>query len=246
MVDSQELFEWIGKADKLWHLTQAPLLKGIPEETLLKVSSLLKDEVFRRGEIIYDQGDKANSLYFLNRGSVRLSMFNQDDREKTFKILRGGEIFGLESMEANGDFQLRAIAHDESWISILTRDQFRMIATDQPCFYVNLVEILLDRLKDARHEVQALTFMDMQERLARALLKLAENHGKRVARQENMVRVRIRLSHDYLAGLIGSNRPYLSNIMSGFRKRGWVGYGNHYLLVNVKALEALLHRSVRV
>jgi CRP-like cAMP-binding protein len=82
--------------------------------------------------------------------------------------------------------------------------------------------------------------MDIQERLAHTLLKLARTHGRSVASEENMVKLRLRLSHDFLAGMIGSNRPYLSNIMSSFKKKGWIAYGNHHLLVDVAALEGLV------
>jgi CRP-like cAMP-binding protein len=167
-------------------------------------------------------------------------MTNDDRREKTLKILKRGDIFGLESMGQDGRSNVRAVAHEESWVSVLTRDQFLRIAVNQPSLYFNLIQILLHRLADAREDVKALCFMDIQERLAQTLLKLAQTHGQRMASRENMVRLRVRLSHDYLAGMIGSNRPYLSNIMSSFKKQGWIAYGNHHLLVDVDALKTFV------
>jgi len=240
VIDTQELFQSIGKADKIWHLGQASLLSGLSGGELLRISGLFKDQIHTRGEIIFDQGDSPAALYLLNRGSVRLSMTNEDQREKTLKILKRGDIFGLESIGHDGQSNVRATAHEESWVSVLTRDQFLNIAIEQPSLYFNFIQILLLRLADAREDVKALCFMDTQERLAQTLLKLAHTHGQQVASRENMVRVRVRLSHDYLAGMISSNRPYLSNIMSSFKKQGWISYKNQYLLVDIDALQNIV------
>ena len=242
MIETQELSDRIGGADRIWHLSQASLVRGLSDEDLRKISRLLRDQVFSRGEVIFNQGEKINSLYFLNRGSVRLSMTNDDDREKTLGILKGGDLFGLESIGRGGRSHVRAVAHEESWVSVMTREQFLRIVLGQPALYFNLIQILLGRLADAREDVKALCFMDIQERLVQTLLRLAQTHGQRVANREDMVKLRLRLSHDYLAGLIGSNRPYLSNIMSSFKKQGWISYGHNHLLVNVEALKAFTSR----
>jgi len=237
MIDDQGISEWIGKADKVWHLSQAPLVKGLSGLDLQRISRLLKDQIFRRGELIFDEGDKSDSLYFLNRGSVRITITNDENRAKTLGILRGGDVFGLESIGQDGSAHIRAVAHEESWVSVLTRGQFMKIAVEQPSLYFNLIQILLRRLADTREDLKAQCFLDIQERLVRTLLKLARSHGQRIAGNDDMIKLRLRLSHDSLADLIGSNRPYLSNIMSNFRKKGWIAYGHNHLLVNVEALE---------
>jgi len=235
----QELMNGIGKADKIWHLSQAALVKGLSTADLQMISRLSKDRVFSRGEVIFEPGKKAESLYFLNRGSVRLSMSSDDNREKTIGILRGGDIFGLESVSHEGLSRVQAVAHEESWVSALTREQFLKIAVEHPVLSFNLIQILLHRLADARDDIKALCFMDIQQRLVQALLKLARTHGQKLVNQQHMVKLSLRLSHDYLAALIASNRPYLSNIMSSFKKQGWIAYRRSHLLINVEALKAL-------
>lgn len=239
MIKNQNISEWIGGADKIWHLSQAPLVKGLSGIDLQRICGILRDQIFKRGELIFDQGDKPDSLYFLNRGSVRITITNDDNRAKTLGILRGGDVFGLESIGQDGYSQIRAIAHEESWVSVLTRVQFMKIAAEQPSLYFNLIQILLRRLEDTREDLKAQCFLDIQERLVRTLLKLARSHGQKVAGNQDMVKLRLRLSHDSLADMIGSNRPYLSNIMSKLRKQGWIAYGHNHLLVNVEALKDL-------
>ena len=238
MIDHQELLNQIGNADKIWHLGQASLVRGLPNEDLQRITQMLEDQIFCRGEVIFDQGEPANCLFFLNRGSVRLSVPHNGCREKTIEILRRGDIFGLEAIGSDGQFGVRAVAHEETWVSILTRDQFVTIAHEQPTLFVNLIQILLRRLANAQDDIKALCFMDIQQRLVQTLLKLAHDHGQKLINQEEIVKLKLRLSHDYLAGLIGSNRPYLSNIMSNFKKQGWISYRRNHLLINVPALEA--------
>ena len=231
--------EQLARADKLWHLEQAGLMEGLSPSELLLVSNLSQDRIYSQGEVIYDQEDPSNALYFLNRGAIRLAVKNTDGREKTIGILSGGDIFGLEVIGAERVYKLQAVAHEESWVSLLTREQFVQLTRQYPALAFNLMQILLQRLGEAHDDIRALCFMDIQQRLVNTLLKLSESHGRRLPAQGNMVKLTVRISHDYLARLIGSNRPYLSNIMSHFKKQGWVRYDRHRLLIDTEALQEL-------
>lgn len=240
MTNQRAVSEELARADKLWHLEQASLMEGLSPSELLLISNLSQDRIYSEGEVIYDQEDAAEALFFLNRGSIRLAVRNSDGREKTVGILAGGEIFGLEVIGAERVYQLQAVTHEESWVSLLTREQFVQLTRDYPALAFNLMQILLQRLGEAHEDIRALCFMDIQQRLVNTLLKLSESHGRRLPSEGNMVKLKVRISHDYLARLIGSNRPYLSNIMSHFKKQGWVRYDRNRLLIDTEALQELV------
>jgi CRP-like cAMP-binding protein len=243
MGDNGSFLSNLGLSERVWHLRRTTLASGLDSDDLELVCSLLKDEIIPKGQIIYEAGAKASALHFLNRGAVRISMKHVDGREKTVRILRGGEIFGIEAVAAEPFYQAQAIAHEETWLSILSRERFLDLVATRPALSLNLVQILLERLREARDEIRALCFMDIEQRLIMTLLKLCRHHGLRLAQRDNWVKLRLKLSHDYLARLTGSNRPYLSNIMSDFKKRGWIQYRHKHLLVDYEALSRLAQRS---
>lgn len=90
-----DLFASLDRNDKIWHLSRVALLEGLGKDELESLCEVLGDRVFPEGTVIFKAGDPAESLYFLNRGSVRLSIQPDETREKTVEILKGGDIFGL-------------------------------------------------------------------------------------------------------------------------------------------------------
>lgn len=239
MMNHQALIKQLAGADKLWHLEQTFLAKGLSTEEMELLSKHTSDRIYDPGEVIFQQGQEADCLYFLNRGSVRLAVKSLEGREKTVAILKGGDLFGLESTGYSESYQVYAISHEETWASVLTRQKFLELAHQQPALCFNLMHVLVQRLADAHNDIRALCFMDIQQRLVAVLLKLSQTHGRRIAGQDEMTKLTVRISHDYLARLTGSNRPYLSNIMSHFKKQGWVKYDGNRLLVNTGALERI-------
>jgi CRP/FNR family transcriptional regulator len=233
------LLENINGRERVWHLGRAPLLAGLEPEELEAVSRRARDRVYAEGRVIFSAGTAADELFILNRGTVRLSLTGDGDREKTLELLRGGDCFGLEAAREGRFHQIQASAHEECWVSVFSRDDFLAVSRHFPVVCDNLTRLLLDRLSVAHEQIAALCFMEIEQRLARTLLRLADRHGQRSHRLSGLVRLKIRLTHDALARLIGANRPYLSNILSHFRKNGLIRYQGTSLLLDVNALGQL-------
>ena len=231
------LLETLDQSDRIWHLSRAELLAGLTDDDLKAVVRRLNDRIVPEGQVIFNAGDAADSLFFVNRGSVRLSLVPDSHREKTIEILKGGDVFGLDSVGTRPLHQTQAVAHEEAWISSMKREDFFTLARERPVVCHNLIQLLLQQVHQAQEEVKALCFMDIQQRLIQALLRLGNKHGHRLARKGNVVRLKLRLSHDFLARLTGANRPYLSNIMSSLKKKGWIQYQRKHIVIDVDALE---------
>jgi CRP-like cAMP-binding protein len=239
MHQQTNLLSGLNHSDKIWHLSRASLVAGLEPEDLEAIARHMKDRIYGESEVIFEAGTPAEALFVLNRGSVRLSIASDPKRERTVEILRGGDIFGLEAIREGGVYLVEAAAHEESWVSTLRKGDFITLARERPVLSNNLIQLLLERLADAHADIKALCFLDIQQRLVQTLLKLCERHGQRLASQHNIVRLKLKLTHDFLARLTGANRPYLSNIMSRFKKEGWIRYQRHHLLIEVDALANL-------
>jgi len=231
-------------ADRIWHLQQSSLLEGLSLSDIYALASVCRDNVYPKGEIIFDEDDSADSLFILNRGSVRLSLVNSDGREKILAIFRTGDIFGENVLEPANRFRTQAIAHEESWVSIIRHDQLVHLIQQRTAIAVNYIKILNQLLRQAREDIEAHSFLDVEHRLGKTLLKLATTHGKHIFADKAMVKIKFPLSHHCLARFIGANRPHVSTIMSRFRKQGWIRYQGRKLLVNVNKLEHFTEPSV--
>ena len=237
-------FEELQGVDKIWHLRQATLLKGLSVPDLSTIAQICSDRLYSKGELIFSQEDPADSIFILNRGCVRVAVVNPSGREKIIGLFKTGDVFGENILGVQQKRNAQATAHQECWTSIITRDDFLRLVSHKPSLALNLIEILTTKLGEARDDIGALSFLDTEHRVAKTLLKIAGSHGRSTVTDKDMIKLTIPLSHEQLARMIGGNRPHISTIMSKFKKRGWVDYQGRKLLVNKGALDAASGNSI--
>ena len=105
---------------------------------------------------------------------------------------------------------------------------------------LNYAKILNRRLVEAREDIKSHSFLDTESRLAKVLLSLAERHGKPLLGNGDMIKLKISLSHEQLAQLVGGNRPHVSMIMSKFKRKEWIHYQGRKLLIHREKMAGLL------
>ncbi len=231
-------FEELQGADRIWHLRQAALLKGLSVADLTAIAQICSDRIYAKDEVIFSQDDVADAIFILNRGCVRISLVSPAGREKIIAVFKTGDIFGENILGHHERRKVQATAHEECWASVISRDNFLRMMSLKPGLALNLIEILTQKLVEAREDIGALSFLDTEHRVAKTLLKLASRHGKLTVADRDMVKLVIPISHEQLARIIGGNRPHISTIMSKFKKRGWIQYQGRKLLINREALSA--------
>lgn len=229
-------YEELQGVDKVWHLRQAVLLKGLSVPDLTAIAQICSDRIYSKGEVIFAEADAADAIYILNRGCVSLSVVHASGREKIISLFKTGDVFGESVLGRYRKRKVQATAHEECWVSAISRDNFLRVISLKPGLALNLVEILTDKLAEAREDIGALSFLDTEHRVAKTLLKLASRHGKQIVSDSTMVKLTIAISHEQLARIIGGNRPHISTIMSRFKKRGWVQYQGRKLLIDTHTM----------
>lgn len=239
MSTAQIRCEELVSVDRVWHLKRTGLMDGLPLSDLNAVLSACVDRIYSKGEIIFDQGDPADSLFILNRGCIRISAVNPDDREKILGIYTSG-ILGENLLGSEEHFDARATAHDESWVSMISRGQFMILIQQRVTIALNYARILGQRLHEAREDIKSHSFLDTESRLATVLLNLAKRHGKPLLGDGDTMKLKISLSHENLAQLVGGNRPHVSMIMSKFKRKEWIHYQGRKLLIHREKMAGLL------
>ncbi len=231
--------EELVSVDRVWHLRQAGLMDGLPLSDLDAVLSACVDRVYSKGEVVFDQGDPVDALFILNRGCIRISAVNPDSREKILAIYSSG-ILGENLLGSEKHFEARATAHEESWVSIISRQQFMHLIEQRVAIALNYAKILNRRLVEAREDIKSHSFLDTESRLAKVLLSLAERHGKPLLGNGDIMKLKITLSHEHLAQMVGGNRPHVSMIMSKFKRKEWIHYQGRKLLIHREKIAGFL------
>lgn len=234
--------EELVEADRLWHWRRAALAQGLGLEDLKAVAKVTTERVYPKDAVIFHAGDPADALYILNRGCVRISLLEEDGREKIMALLKGGSLFGEDLVGPLASSRVQAAAHQECWVSLIPRGEFLTLLGEKPALARNFLRVLWEKLQETREDVHDISFLDTTSRLLKLLLKLGRTYGNPVVSRSGLVKLRVSLSHEHLARFVGANRPHVSTIMSDLKGRGLLAYQGRRLLLNVEALEEFMRQ----
>jgi CRP-like cAMP-binding protein len=190
---------------------------------------------FEKNQNIFEQGDLAETVYYLQSGKIKVTVLSDQGKEAVVGILEPGQFFGEGCMNGHKLRISTTTAMEYSVVTAITKAA--MIATlhDQPAVAELFMAYLLTRNNRIEEDLIDQLFNSSERRLARMLLLLA-NFGKEEAPQP----ISPNISQETLAEMIGTTRSRVSFFMNKFRKLGFINYNGH-IEVNSSLLSAVLH-----
>jgi len=207
-------------------------------ETILSGISLGKTvKEYSANRNIFRQGDPADSVLFLRRGTVKLTVTSKQGKEAIVAILNAGEFFGEGCLAGQPLRMASAGATTDCTIIRIERQKLASLLHDQHAISEVFVSHLLSR--NIRYEADLVDqlFNSSEKRLARILLLLS--HFGKESRSEPVLP---RVSQDDLAQMVGTTRSRVSHFMNKFREHGFVNYADSGgLTVNNSLLSVVLH-----
>jgi CRP-like cAMP-binding protein len=194
---------------------------------------------YPKSEAIFSQGDRADGVFYIQKGKVKLSVVNNSGREAVIAILDSGDFFGEECLTGRLLRFSSAIALSECSVLRVEKTVMMRLLHEEPAFSGVFVSYLLSRTMRIESDLVDQLFNSSEKRLARMLLLLA-NFGK----DGTPDTVIARISQETLANMIGTTRSRVSFFMNKFRKLGLIQYakaGNGKIEVHSSLLNIVLH-----
>jgi CRP/FNR family transcriptional regulator, cyclic AMP receptor protein len=185
---------------------------------------------------IFRQGQPADSLFYIRRGKVKLTVTSQQGKEAIVAILDSGEFFGEGCLAGQPTRMATAIALTECTLDKLEKSLMARMLHEQHDVSELFITHLLSR--NIRYEADLVDqlFNSSEKRLARILLMLA--HFGKESRAEMVVP---RVDQDSLAQMVGTTRSRVSHFMNKFRELGFIDYDENGLTVHSGLLSIVLH-----
>jgi len=195
---------------------------------------------YRRNQKIFAQGDAADSVFYIQKGKVKVTIVSQQGREAVIAILDKDEFFGEGCLAGQPLRIATASAMVESEIMKIERVAIVLALHNHRTFSAMFLAHLLQRTIRVEEDLVDQLFNSSEKRLARALLLLA-NFGKE-GRPETIIG---KVSQETLAEMIGTTRSRVSFFMNKFRKLGFIEY-NGKIEVHSSLLSVVLadHPSI--
>ena len=205
------------------------------ETFLTKVGSGRTLVSYKRNQKVFAQGDPADSIFFILKGKIKLTVISKAGKEAVVSILGVGDFFGEGSLAGQPLRMATAAAMLESSIMRLERLSVIRALRREPAFSELFLRYLLSRNIRIEEDLVDHLFNSSEKRLARVLLLLA-NFGKKGAPEPVIPKI----SQETLAEIVGTTRSRVSFFMNRFRKMGFIKY-NGGLEVHSSLLNVVLH-----
>ncbi len=196
-----------------------------------------KVEDYRLAETIYAQGDRSDSVLYVQHGSVKLSVLSQTGKEAVVGVLSAGEFFGEGALAGQPVRLATATALAPSRIRVVPKRQMIRLLHQQHGLSDRFIAHMLARNTRLEEDLVDQLFNASEKRLARALLLLA-----RYGKPDGPRRVLPKISQEVLAEMVGTTRSRVNFFMNKFRKLGFIEY-NGGLKVHDALLSVVLHDS---
>jgi CRP/FNR family transcriptional regulator, cyclic AMP receptor protein len=175
--------------------------------------------VYGRSEIIYSQGDPAETVMYVQKGGVRLSVVNGAGKEAVVAILAPGDFFGEGCLAGQNLRRGRAVTTGATTLLVIGKQEMIRLLHAKHDFLDHFVSYMLKRNIRIEEDLIDQLFNSSEKRLARALLLLAR-HGKQNQPQTAIAKI----SQETLAEIIGTTRSRVNFFMNKFKRMGFVTY----------------------
>lgn len=204
------------------------LFSNLNEQDLEEVVQLIARRRVRKGETVFSIGDASDSLYIVNRGSLKVFCLNRDGREQILYLLNEGEFLGDVHLLKSGTFDYEAVALEETHLCIIRKTEFDQLILDRPEISIKLLAYAHDRIVDLEELVQTLTTNDADARLASLLMTLAKSSG---VETEEGLEITLSISREDMAHYIGLTRETISRKLGQFANAGILYFKDNKHLV---------------
>ena len=189
---------------------------------------------YRADQAIFSQGEKADSVFYLLTGAVKITVVSFTGKEAVVALLRPGDFFGEGSIAGQPLRVSTATAIESSAILQIEKREMVRVLHEEHEFSDRFVAHMLKRNVRIEEDLVDQLFNSSEKRLARALLLVA-----RYGNNETPRKIVPRISQTTLAEMIGTTRSRVSYFMNKFRKLGFIKY-NGGIHVNDSLLRVIL------
>lgn len=195
-------------------LRAVPLFNAVRAEELATLAGRLRRRSFRRGEVIIHRGDPAGALHIIRGGRVKITLPSEEGDETVLALLGEGTCFGEVAALDGGPRSATVTAVEPTETLSLLRDDLLSFARESPDFALALITTLAARLRRADEWLEDAYFQDLDTRMARRLLELADDHGRETAQG---IEVDFPLTQSDLAGMLGATRVSVNRLLGVYQ-----------------------------
>jgi CRP/FNR family transcriptional regulator len=209
------------------------LFSGLSEVEMKTINAAARSLRKERGEFVYMPGDRANCVYFLKKGRIKLSVLSNSGKEIAIDIIQAGEMFGefalIDELERSNMTQ----ALDDVTLLVFKKHDFVSLLKSQPNLALNYIRMVGDRRRRMEKKLSDITSKEVPARVCELLHELSAYALQAGGAHQSL----IPLMHQDVASLIGASRQTTTSILNDLMRLGFIELGRGW--IRIKSLTDL-------
>ncbi|MCC7244560.1 MAG: Crp/Fnr family transcriptional regulator [Saprospiraceae bacterium] len=212
-----------------WHLENIDVTSILCPNKLgnEKVMGQHLNKTFKKGETIYVPNDLSDRLFFINSGSIKISVLNEG-KEITKAILGKGEVFGELTVLGESKRHDYAVALEETSTCVVTRQELHELMRDRSELNLFFMNIFGKRQLEMERRLESLIFRDSRSRIVEFLVKMTQEKGQRIGYEWVL---RHFITHQEIANLTATSRQTVTTTLNDLRYKKLLTFNRSRLLI---------------
>ena len=213
---------------------RAQIFNGLGSEEMSHIALRARGQRKARGEFVYMPGDRADFVYILRQGRVKLSVLSESGKEVAIDIIQPGEIFGEFALVDESPRSNMAQALDDMLMWVFSKDQFTRLLSTNPQLALSYIRVVGDRRRRMEKKLSDITSKAVSARICELLHELSTSASEMETAVSDYL---VPLTHHDVASLIGAARQTTTTVLNDLERRGIIELGRGW--VRVKCLKQL-------
>jgi len=208
--------------------SQSDLFADIEADKLSNIFSFGDQRIYKSGTTLFREGYPAEKSYLVLKGRFKLSKLHEFGKEAIVRYINPGEMTAAVSVFRGRDYPVTAQAVGTSEVVGWDRETMLEIMNAHPQIAINMLGMVVERLDDIQSRYLEFQAERVEQRIARALLRIMKKSGRRT---DEGILIDFRLSRQDLADYSGTTLYTVSRTLSIWEKNGWIRSGRERIIV---------------
>ncbi|RKD27060.1 hypothetical protein BEP19_00355 [Ammoniphilus oxalaticus] len=209
-------------------LSRVEIFQYCTEEEIEQVADLLLPREIKRREILFNEGDPCEVVYFIQQGRVKVYKTTEDGREQIVNLLGKGDIFPHVGWYGGSNYPATAESLEDGHFYFMSVDKFVRVLENNPRLTLKLLKEFDEQIRELQRRLSNVLSGDMAGKILNVLHSLAKSKGRKT---EDGYLLEIDLTHQDIANMVGTSRETASRVISQLRKEGKLLLEHKSLLV---------------
>jgi len=215
-------------------VARVSIFQGLSPDTIDDLVGRFQIRTRPAGAILVAEDEAGDAMYIIADGQAKVALFGENGREITLSVLRPGDFFGEMSLFDGRPRSANVVAMTATTLLCLPREAFLVHVKARPQTALKLLAEMSGRLRKADDIIANLALHDVEARLVRTLVRLANEDGER---RDDGLLLRRRPTQQDLANMVGSCRETVSRTFAMLVRRGMMEPRGRGLLLSTKLVD---------